>query len=53
MYISRYEVALIIFLVFAVWAFDTESECWSLMEAKGDIPVGIFVCNYYFLIKTF
>ncbi|KAK7245696.1 hypothetical protein RIF29_40545 [Crotalaria pallida] len=22
----------------SVWAFDTESECWSLMEAKGDIP---------------
>lgn len=23
----------------AVWAFDTETECWSLMEAKGDVPV--------------
>nr|GEU98173.1 hypothetical protein [Tanacetum cinerariifolium] len=23
----------------AVWAFETETECWSLMEAKGDIPV--------------
>ncbi|XP_052189359.1 acyl-CoA-binding domain-containing protein 4 [Diospyros lotus] len=23
----------------SVWAFDTESQCWSLMEAKGDIPV--------------
>lgn len=23
----------------SVWAFDTESECWSLMEAKGDVPV--------------
>ncbi|XP_022979721.1 acyl-CoA-binding domain-containing protein 6-like [Cucurbita maxima] len=23
----------------AVWAFDTLTECWSLMEAKGDIPV--------------
>uniref|UniRef100_A0A6J1C8V2 Acyl-CoA-binding domain-containing protein 5 n=1 Tax=Momordica charantia TaxID=3673 RepID=A0A6J1C8V2_MOMCH len=23
----------------AVWAFDMETECWSLMEAKGDIPV--------------
>ncbi|XP_057429581.1 acyl-CoA-binding domain-containing protein 6-like isoform X2 [Lotus japonicus] len=22
----------------SVWAFDTETECWSLMEAKGDIP---------------
>ncbi|PON85136.1 Kelch-type beta propeller [Trema orientale] len=22
-----------------VRAFDTETECWSLMEAKGDIPV--------------
>ncbi|PON80298.1 BTB-kelch protein [Parasponia andersonii] len=22
-----------------VWAFDTETECWSLVEAKGDIPV--------------
>ncbi|XP_050220345.1 acyl-CoA-binding domain-containing protein 4 isoform X2 [Mercurialis annua] len=23
----------------SVWAFDTESECWSLLEAKGDVPV--------------
>ncbi|XP_061349190.1 acyl-CoA-binding domain-containing protein 4 [Gastrolobium bilobum] len=23
----------------SVRAFDTETECWSLMEAKGDIPV--------------
>ncbi|KAK9057754.1 hypothetical protein SSX86_022592 [Deinandra increscens subsp. villosa] len=23
----------------SVWAFDVERECWSLMEAKGDIPV--------------
>lgn len=23
----------------SVWAFDTETECWSLMEAKGDVPV--------------
>ncbi|CAA7061892.1 unnamed protein product [Microthlaspi erraticum] len=23
----------------SVWAFDTDSECWSLMDAKGDIPV--------------
>lgn len=23
----------------SVWSFDTETECWSLMEAKGDIPV--------------
>ncbi|CAN8300524.1 unnamed protein product [Cochlearia groenlandica] len=23
----------------SVWAFDTESECWSLIEAKGDLPV--------------
>ncbi|XP_010524754.1 PREDICTED: acyl-CoA-binding domain-containing protein 4 [Tarenaya hassleriana] len=22
----------------SVWAFDTDSECWSLMEAKGEIP---------------
>ncbi|XP_073122212.1 uncharacterized protein [Henckelia pumila] len=22
-----------------VWAFDMDEECWSLMEAKGDIPV--------------
>ncbi|KAK4283541.1 hypothetical protein QN277_000481 [Acacia crassicarpa] len=22
----------------SVWAFDTETECWSLMESKGDIP---------------
>lgn len=23
----------------SVWAFDVETGCWSLMEAKGDIPV--------------
>ncbi|XP_021751068.1 acyl-CoA-binding domain-containing protein 4-like [Chenopodium quinoa] len=23
----------------SVWAYDTETECWSLMEAKGDVPV--------------
>ncbi|KAF7837858.1 acyl-CoA-binding domain-containing protein 4 [Senna tora] len=23
----------------SVWSFDTETECWSLMEAKGDIPI--------------
>ncbi|KAL2506688.1 Galactose oxidase/kelch repeat superfamily protein [Abeliophyllum distichum] len=23
----------------SVWAFDMETECWSLMEAKGAIPV--------------
>ncbi|CAM8986069.1 unnamed protein product [Rhodiola kirilowii] len=23
----------------SVWVFDTESECWSLMEVKGDVPV--------------
>ncbi|KAG2727198.1 hypothetical protein I3843_01G142900 [Carya illinoinensis] len=23
----------------SVWAFDTETECWSLIEAKGDVPV--------------
>ncbi|XP_058209206.1 tip elongation aberrant protein 1 isoform X3 [Rhododendron vialii] len=23
----------------SVWAFDTETECWSLMEAKGNTPV--------------
>ncbi|KAI6693093.1 hypothetical protein NL676_020803 [Syzygium grande] len=23
----------------SVWVFDTETECWSLMEAKGDVPV--------------
>ncbi|PIA61600.1 hypothetical protein AQUCO_00300841v1 [Aquilegia coerulea] len=23
----------------SVWAFDTETECWSLIEAKGEIPV--------------
>jgi len=28
-----------VFFAFAVWAFDTETECWSLVEAKGDIPV--------------
>ncbi|KAK3189787.1 hypothetical protein Dsin_029348 [Dipteronia sinensis] len=23
----------------SVWTFDIETECWSLMEAKGDVPV--------------
>ncbi|XP_043811122.1 acyl-CoA-binding domain-containing protein 6 isoform X2 [Manihot esculenta] len=23
----------------SVWAFDMETECWSLLEAKGDVPV--------------
>ncbi|RZC55533.1 hypothetical protein C5167_014392 [Papaver somniferum] len=23
----------------SVWAFDIETECWSLMEARGEIPV--------------
>ncbi|KAL9232881.1 hypothetical protein vseg_007944 [Gypsophila vaccaria] len=23
----------------SVWAFDTETECWSIMESKGDVPV--------------
>ncbi|WCJ23535.1 Galactose oxidase/kelch repeat superfamily protein [Euphorbia peplus] len=23
----------------SVWAFDVETECWSLLEAKGDVPV--------------
>ncbi|XP_031274396.1 acyl-CoA-binding domain-containing protein 6 [Pistacia vera] len=23
----------------SVWTFDTETQCWSLMDAKGDIPV--------------
>ncbi|KAH9765672.1 Galactose oxidase/kelch repeat superfamily protein [Citrus sinensis] len=23
----------------SVWTFDTETECWSVVEAKGDIPV--------------
>ncbi|CAI0626908.1 unnamed protein product [Linum tenue] len=25
--------------VVPVWAFDTERECWSVMEARGDIPI--------------
>lgn len=29
-------------LDFVVWAFDTETECWSQIEAKGDIPVFCF-----------
>lgn len=36
-------ILIIIFGVCIVWAFDTETACWSLMEAKGDIPVGIVV----------
>ncbi|KAK4379997.1 hypothetical protein RND71_001859 [Anisodus tanguticus] len=27
----------------SVWAFDTETECWSLLEAKGDVPVKLLV----------
>lgn len=23
----------------SVWAFDSETECWTLLETKGDIPV--------------
>ncbi|KAK4372563.1 hypothetical protein RND71_007947 [Anisodus tanguticus] len=23
----------------SVWPFDTETECWSLLEVKGDVPV--------------
>ncbi|CAL1413296.1 unnamed protein product [Linum trigynum] len=23
----------------SVWAFDTERECWSVMEPRGDIPI--------------
>ncbi|KAK8483433.1 hypothetical protein V6N13_104423 [Hibiscus sabdariffa] len=23
----------------SVWSFDTEIECWSVMEAKGEIPI--------------
>lgn len=29
----------------SVWAFDAETESWSLMEAKGDIPV-IFLSKH-------
>ncbi|GAU42716.1 hypothetical protein TSUD_382510 [Trifolium subterraneum] len=29
----------------SVWAFDTETECWSLMEAKGDIPNTQYMMN--------
>lgn len=35
----------LIFVVLAVWAFDTETECWSLMEAKGDIPVQFYILS--------
>ena len=34
-------------LVFVVWAFDTETECWSLMEAKGDIPVPFLTWQWF------
>lgn len=34
------------FVFCIVWAFDTETECWSLMEAKGDIPVYFSFCTY-------
>ncbi|KAG9129654.1 hypothetical protein Leryth_017732 [Lithospermum erythrorhizon] len=29
----------------SVWAFDTDTECWSHIEAKGDIPRGIGMCR--------
>lgn len=32
-----------LYTLLAVWSFDTESECWSLMDAKGDIPVKKFL----------
>lgn len=36
--------------IYAVWAFDTETECWSHMEAKGDIPVlFLFVLFLYWV----
>lgn len=25
--------------LFSVWSFDIETECWSHVETKGDIPV--------------
>lgn len=27
----------------AVWIFNTETELWSLVEAKGDIPVSYLI----------
>jgi hypothetical protein len=27
----------------AVWTFNTETELWSLIEAKGDIPVSYLI----------
>lgn len=40
--------------IMAVWAFDTDSECWSLMEAKGDLPVIFFkVLNIHFKVCGF
>lgn len=40
--LSFIRMILILSLVFSVWTFDTETECWSLMDAKGDIPVTSF-----------
>lgn len=40
------------FWLFIVWAFDTETECWSLIEAKGDIPVGILKIKIPVLLKV-
>ena len=40
----------LIFVVLAVWAFDTQTECWSLMEAKGDIPVLFYI---FFTLSQF
>lgn len=37
--VSWCETSLILFWFFSVWTFDTETECWSVVEAKGDIPV--------------
>lgn len=33
------KLVLYLYIFLAVWAFDTDSECWSLMDAKGDVPV--------------
>ena len=32
----------------AVWIFNTETELWSLVEAKGDIPVSSFILGVNF-----
>lgn len=46
---SWHETNPILFWFCSVWTFDTETECWSVVEAKGDIPVLSFNLLYVLL----